>query len=655
MKIEISNYNNIPNLIYEPQDNKINFIFGISGAGKSSIATALCNSDYTTHVKVGEKLNNVKVLLNGQPVDSQNIFKFDISYIENILINKIPNNDVYKVIYANEDKIKQARENYKNAISFLDEIKDEVVTQLNSINILKNNLKLNFKTNGELTASSPISKVAKNASSIISCNYSTKDIKWINTGVSMPDYSKHICPFCKQNIDNQTKINIEKVLKIDKSSYEKVINETPYFDALSIQLPNWDSADSIKLFTDKLKSALNAGNDLNILYQTIQANQSLDFDIDAVKTLAISNDLKQLFPNISLKAKLFNDKIDSIKLELGTLKAKTDAIIRGNINQINQALIQMGIPYYFVKEEINEDNKTAGYILVHVKDNSKADMSKNLSFGEQNAFGLLLFLLSKKDAKILIIDDPASSYDDFRRKTLLDFIYSTHEQSTVLVLSHDAIFAKYAVFYLYKSKHKNENHACMSILESKYLNDTGNIDFLESYDELNFKQITCRDFVPIELAVINHLKELKNYEMNYRNALTLRLIFETEKYSASDVDKATYGYLSAIIHKEDYAQIIQRLNDLGIIEQKILDNIYAKTQIKFSLLKENYLNKIDFSQYTLFEKAIAVREIKTTDSTIISELNNIVHLNQAYAISLNPFKFNYFSKFVYDSIKTIDR
>ena len=35
MQITISNYNNIRNLDYEIEDSKINFLFGISGCGKT--------------------------------------------------------------------------------------------------------------------------------------------------------------------------------------------------------------------------------------------------------------------------------------------------------------------------------------------------------------------------------------------------------------------------------------------------------------------------------------------------------------------------------------------------------------------------------------------------------------------------------------------
>lgn len=41
MVIDIQNFNSIKTLHYEISDSKINFLFGISGSGKSSIAYAL--------------------------------------------------------------------------------------------------------------------------------------------------------------------------------------------------------------------------------------------------------------------------------------------------------------------------------------------------------------------------------------------------------------------------------------------------------------------------------------------------------------------------------------------------------------------------------------------------------------------------------------
>lgn len=55
MNIKIENYNGIEELDYELKDGKINFLFGISGAGKSSIASALVDKEIDSHVIVGRK------------------------------------------------------------------------------------------------------------------------------------------------------------------------------------------------------------------------------------------------------------------------------------------------------------------------------------------------------------------------------------------------------------------------------------------------------------------------------------------------------------------------------------------------------------------------------------------------------------------------
>ena len=56
MQITISNYNNIRNLDYEIEDSKINFLFGISGCGKSSIAKALTKKVQKIIYRITQKI-----------------------------------------------------------------------------------------------------------------------------------------------------------------------------------------------------------------------------------------------------------------------------------------------------------------------------------------------------------------------------------------------------------------------------------------------------------------------------------------------------------------------------------------------------------------------------------------------------------------------
>ena len=141
--------------------------------------------------------------------------------------------------------------------------------------------------------------------------------------------------------------------------------------------------------------------------------------------------------------------------------------------------------------------------------------------------------------------------------------------------------------------------------------------------------------------------------MNYIVALNLRQYYELEKTRANK--RLIYAYLSAILHKTPYTAIIEMLIKKKKTEQEILGIIKTDTGVSFDRLDSNYLEHIDEYEYCDFEKVIKKREELSQskkNKELKEELNNIVHLNLAYATMLNPYKFNYFSKFVFNLISS---
>ena len=84
------------------------------------------------------------------------------------------------------------------------------------------------------------------------------------------------------------------------------------------------------------------------------------------------------------------------------------------------------------------------------------------------------------------------------------------------------------------------------------------------------------------------------------------------------------------------------------------NNEKEDTNIDFSPLCASYIVEIDNYEYLDFEKIVKCREEITNRSrkgkVIKDELSNIIHMNSSHAICLNPYKFNYFSKYVKDFI-----
>ena len=107
MIIDIKNFNSIKSLRYEIVDHKINFLFGISGSGKSSIATALTDSEINQYQMVGKNVGAVHVFVNGATVNYQNNSIYNSEFMENILLNKNDNSDIYTILIGTGGQISE--------------------------------------------------------------------------------------------------------------------------------------------------------------------------------------------------------------------------------------------------------------------------------------------------------------------------------------------------------------------------------------------------------------------------------------------------------------------------------------------------------------------------------------------------------------------
>lgn len=656
MKIYIENFNGIKELTYQIQNSKINFLFGISGCGKSSIANALTTEINNNNVYVGKSINDVVVKVDDNDVD-RNAFKvYDLIYMNNIIIEKTNKKDFYSILLGDGGKIEEYRRNYGTTISNLMLIKDEVIKSLVDITKLINNLHIEYSrtNNNEYLSKCLIKKMVNNIDSLPSYSKTNKltssMIKWFSDGIKTREFLNGKCPFCRRKLTLQKKERINKLIIFDAKTYEKIASESNTFESLGIDIPDWNKKRQVSNFNNKIKELIKLKSELEIINSYIDFTNRIDFSNQEISIDSPSLLLKKIFPNIYHAVSTFKQKIRDIKKTFYMLKVETNKVIQGNLFIINNKLEMLGIPYKFHEISIDKDKREAEYVIVHnLLLNDSYDMSDNLSFGEKNLIGLLLFLLTNKNGENLIIDDPASSFDEYRRKVIFDFIYELNNNNTVLVLSHDHVFAKYAVFSQFDANNEFKSGKSMSDLKKRYLNLTGNIDYLESYNEIKILPIEFSDFNSLDIYIKEKLDSL-NKRIDYQTALNLRMFFESKKTLSEN--SLIYSYLSAIIHKTDYNLIINFLNKKGKDEEYILNKIFEKTSITYSKLENNYIDKIENFNLCLFEKIIKCREtinMKIKKNKILrDELSNVIHMNDAYLLCLNPYKFNYFSKYVYD-------
>ena len=647
MKIEIKNFNCIKNLYYEIEDGKINYLIGNSGSGKSSIVKAISSKEIDSHIPYFNSKLKPEVSVNGEKVFDNECKVFDDEYMRSILISKESSDEIYSILIDDEKSLETIREEYLSAISSLETIKNKLYEIKRNIDTLISDLKIAYLKDGESYRANCVIQVMtenvmkSNTSYIRYKKYDSKRIKWYSDGIKFIEYEDGKCPFCNRKLSANNKKTINKILVFDAKTYEKINSKNNIFTALGIEQPNWVKKKEISRFNKQLKEHVELRDNIDDAIRYIDGVKDAELVLSKnIGKLKISPTLKKLYPDIAEAFIEFNSEYALIRKSLGKIKGKTESLIASNVKKINGQLERLGIDYKFRKTAIYED-KRAEYIINHRNDEKEnIDRVNGLSYGEKNLIGLVLFLCAHKKDRLIIIDDPASSFDEYRRKVLFDMFYDFKgNNSTMLIVSHDPLFAKFALIHD----------------GNKYTKSTGNISLLESYDSEVIKTIQKDDFNSLSEFIRNRVIELDPKEMTYQLAANLRLFYEREK--SSKYNKEIYGYLSAIIHKTSKNEINRQLTKKNRTEEDLLKIISETFGLTSNLLNldDHYEEQINYKIMNNFEKIVFAREMCTGKGSkeIRDELSNIIHLNNSYLICLNPYKFNYYSKFVFNFINSL--
>lgn len=648
MKLNIENYKNISNLNLDVLDNKVNFIFGISGSGKTSIGQSLCKNIEEEDVMIGKNISDVKVKINDNDINIENVSLYNEDIIASLIVNTEMNSDIYSIIFSNDDDILKKKKEFQNMVKELSNFKDIMYQYMGKIDVLIKNYGGKLTLKQELPASSKIIKFEKaisdgNNSQYVDIirNNESNYLRWINEGNNFAVFNKfNICPFCNQNVPLERTKLIRELCELTPKDFDVIFDNTNILQELKIKIPNYSNIKELSAFKGEIIDKIKLKDEINSIINIIDYYLIDNYNPSNISSIIVSNSFKKEFPEITQSINNINKKITEIKIILGELKHATDRTIHDNLKVLNDYIEKFGIPYKFKVNKYDINDKKADYILYHIKDDLQIHRTNGLSYGEKNIISLLLFLISNKN-EIVIIDDPASSYDDYRRKIIFDLLYDLQNQKTLIILSHDMVFVKYAVF------NRNQGKKSKSKRFKNFFEKTGRIVSFENYNNHTLiKDIEYDDFDIIENQVNNHI--INNKLSYFRKIINLRILTENKKSIDCDYE-IIYQYLSAILHRTDKSAIIEELNEKGFTEDDIINKINDKLNFNLEKIPNNILKDFDISELTNFEKIFYFRD-EIQDESIRDEFNNIIHMNSSYTISLNPYKFDYFSPYIYEKI-----
>lgn len=691
MEVKITNCNNIDYGVIQIQDKKLNIKHAINGTGKSTIARSIFNA--VEDAKTGGKtLLTMIPFKNRGAKDSsnsvvgcetiKNIKIFDERYLNDIAFQ--PDELIkgsFDIFVRGEEyeagikEIEQLVAAMKNTL-----IGDAEITELiRDFDEIVNAFGKPVKAG--LHGSSAMSQAFKGGNNVINIpdglepyksfiqhNENYKWMKWQNDGSAFSEITDD-CPFCT----NDTKLKKAIIKKVAEVYKPKVIENLNKIISTFKSLEKYFSEDTIKRidsfvtkvdgYTEDESSYLVGVKDqIERLKEKFSAIRHLGFGAlkDVDKVIELLSNLKidlDLYPHLvsdatKSKVAIVNKEITNLsetagKLQGSVARQKTliAKIVEENGIAINNFLKNAGYRYHV---KIVDEKDEYRLKLEHDDiEGEVTDAKLRLSFGERNAFALVLFMFDalKAQPDLIILDDPISSFDKNKKYAVMEMLFNKGKQSlsnsTVLMLTHD--FEPLVDLVHHHSDRFNTPYA--SFLENKSGQLTEKI--IEKEDIKTFVDINLYNLQQ-DIHQLNKLVYLRRY------------------YEVTNRKDHTFDVVSSLFHKRDVPNCYEngKLREMSPEEiEKGTDGI--KSHIKdFDYKALLDITKNDVEMRRLFEstgsnyeklhiyRIIFDDKIDKINSKVITKfINQAFHIENDYIYQLNPRDYQMVPEYVIDECK----
>ena len=483
--IQIHNCNNIKNGTVRIEPNKLNIKYGINGTGKTTIANAIkysvkedklqdLQSYYSTDkasIEVSPKFN--KILVFNEEFINQVVFVED-EVIENSF-------EVFLKTPDYEAKKRQLDEHLK--------ILREIVVEDSEIVDLKNKLmtingKFSRTSTGKLSTTGVLKSLLSKQNLynittelesyrpfIENADNNIAWIDWVNKGEAFDNID--CCPYCseglKENHIQKKEIfkktykkkdsqNLKEILELVQELKE-FISDEKYNDLIKY-IKSETPDDVIKMIVGKLTTELDllisrfdaisdfgrkniAMADISDIEQQIS---HMEIPVDIFEIFR-EEKLLNIFSRINEKIVQLKGEVSSLKKEMGELKGLLLATINASQMDINDFLKTAGINYEIeIRAEDETNSKTILKQCFSDEKSNVENIREHLSWGEKNAFSLILFMYyaHMQNSDLIILDDPVSSFDSNKKYAILHRMFKNMGKQqislldkTVLLLTHD--------------------------------------------------------------------------------------------------------------------------------------------------------------------------------------------------------------------------
>jgi ABC-type multidrug transport system ATPase subunit len=331
-------------------------------------------------------------------------------------------------------------------------------------------------------------------------------------------------------------------------------------------------------------------------------------------------------------------------------------LIEENNIEINGFLKNAGFNYHV---NIVEDQKNQ-YSLKLIHDDIKdevTDVKGHLSFGERNAFSIVLFMYDvlKTNTDLIILDDPISSFDKNKKYAIIDMLFRRGGKSlrkkTVLLLTHDfepiidmvrhhsdrfekpfASFLENSHGNLIEKEITGDNiktfvEICHENIRNK-INSITNLVYLRRYYEVINEKGNA-------YQLISNLLHKRKYPL-----ITRETPMPIENIIKDEIENEQMRRMTGDEIKDGQEEIMKNINDFDY--NKLIDHI-TNDEIMIKLYHDTSSN---YEKLHIF-RVLYGEKLRITETTIIAKfINEAFHIENDYIYQLNPCEYQLVPQYV---------
>ena len=340
-----------------------------------------------------------------------------------------------------------------------------------------------------------------------------------------------------------------------------------------------------------------------------------------------------------------NKQLEELLLSVGDLTGKVKIhnvrikkTIEENQTSINAFLKSAG--YKYAVEIVPEDQSYKMKLVHRDLTGHLEAAAKHLSYGEKNAFSLVLFMyqVMSENPDLVVLDDPISSFDKNKKFAILHELFrgkASLKGRTTLMLTHDI---EPAIDVIKSTKDLFQG----AKPSAAFLSSRGGVvkEVQITRDDIQTFAKVCRANIDtlqdpilqtIYLRREYELRDDKGLEYNLLASLfkgravpTVQTVDGSREMTGEEKEQTQANIRAAFLPNFDYDALVAEVTDTNAIRAKFLatDVGYEKIQL-----------------FRIFD-------IKHDDDVIRKFINESYHIENEYVMQLNPHKFESIPEYV---------